>query len=80
MTVQQEGRACTTRPSARPHRLRNGDVVSIVPDLILALIVIALGLAIITDPTAGPIDGRHLLAGVAVLTLIIRTTTAAPRR
>lgn len=80
MTVHLEGRACTTRSSACPHCLRNRDGLSIVPDLILALIVISLGLSIITDPTAGPIDGRHLLAGAAALTLIIRTTTAAPRR
>lgn len=79
MTHSLEGRAHMVRSSACPERLRTVNGPSIVPDLILALIVIGLALAIITDPPGGPIDGRHLLAGAAVLALITRTTRAARR-
>lgn len=80
MSIPQESRACATRDSARPQRLRYVVVTPVVVDAVLAVLVVVLGLAIIADPPAGPLDGRHLLAVAAVSTLIIRTTTAAPRR
>lgn len=79
MTAHQEGRARAAGRSACPHRPRNVSGLSIVPDLILALIAIGLALAIITSPSSGLLDGRHLLAGVAVLTLTARTTRVARR-
>lgn len=79
MTAMQEGRSRPARDSACPQRLRNVNATHIIPDLILTLIVIGLALSIITDPTAGPIDGRHLLAGAAALILIARTTRATQR-
>lgn len=79
MTAQQGGRARTAGPSARPERLRSVHGSSVLPDLILALVVVITALSIMTDPPGGPIDGRHLIAVSAVLILIARTTRAARR-
>ncbi|GAA1333197.1 hypothetical protein GCM10009592_26760 [Brachybacterium rhamnosum] len=74
MNCNPEGHARAAGGSARPHRLHRVDGTVTILDVILAGTAITLALAILLDPTAGPIDGRHLLMGAALAVLATRAT------
>lgn len=73
MSARQERAARPARLSARPHRLRNVNGSTIPPDYALAALVVVLAAAIILDPPAALIDGRHVLAVIAATVLTLRS-------